>query len=84
MNTSAQNAASQSTPDHLPRVLSIAGTDPTVGAGQQADLKSIAAAGGCGMSVITALLAQNTHGVQSVQPVDQNSSVNNSIPCSTT
>lgn len=49
-----------------PRVLSIAGTDPTGGAGIQADLKSIGAAGGYGMSVITALVAQNTHGVRSV------------------
>jgi hydroxymethylpyrimidine kinase/phosphomethylpyrimidine kinase len=50
----------------LPRVLSIAGTDPTGGAGVQADLKSIAANGGYGMAVITALVAQNTHGVRSV------------------
>ncbi len=49
-----------------PRILSIAGTDPTGGAGIQADLKSIAAAGGYGMSVITALVAQNTHGVSSI------------------
>ena len=41
-----------------PRVLSIAGTDPTGGAGIQADLKSISAAGGYGMSVVTALVAQ--------------------------
>ncbi|QGU04567.1 Hydroxymethylpyrimidine/phosphomethylpyrimidine kinase [Corynebacterium comes] len=49
-----------------PRVLSIAGTDPTGGAGIQADLKSIAAAGGFGMAAVTALVAQNTHGVRSV------------------
>ncbi|MCH1868861.1 bifunctional hydroxymethylpyrimidine kinase/phosphomethylpyrimidine kinase [Nocardioides sp. CFH 31398] len=49
-----------------PRVLSIAGTDPTGGAGVQADLKSIAANGGYGMSVVTALVAQNTQGVRSV------------------
>ena len=49
-----------------PRILSIAGTDPTGGAGVQADLKSIAAAGGFGMAVVTALVAQNTHGVRSV------------------
>lgn len=55
-----------------PRVLSIAGTDPTGGAGIQADLKAIAAAGGYGMSVVTALVAQNTQGVRSVHvpPVD--------------
>ncbi|MBF4992593.1 bifunctional hydroxymethylpyrimidine kinase/phosphomethylpyrimidine kinase [Arthrobacter gandavensis] len=50
----------------VPRVLSIAGTDPTGGAGIQADLKSIAANGGYGMAVVTALVAQNTHGVRSV------------------
>ena len=55
-----------------PRVLSIAGTDPTGGAGIQADLKSIAAAGGYGMSVITALVAQNTQGVRNIHtpPLD--------------
>ncbi|WKK71652.1 bifunctional hydroxymethylpyrimidine kinase/phosphomethylpyrimidine kinase [Rathayibacter oskolensis] len=50
----------------IPRVLSIAGTDPTGGAGIQADLKSIGALGGYGMAVVTALVAQNTHGVRSV------------------
>ncbi len=50
----------------VPRVLSIAGSDPSGGAGIQADLKSIAANGGYGMAVITALTAQNTLGVRSV------------------
>ncbi|GAB2524726.1 bifunctional hydroxymethylpyrimidine kinase/phosphomethylpyrimidine kinase [Microbacterium petrolearium] len=50
----------------IPRVLSIAGTDPTGGAGIQADLKSIAAHGGYGMAAVTSLVAQNTHGVRSV------------------
>jgi hydroxymethylpyrimidine/phosphomethylpyrimidine kinase len=50
----------------IPRVLSIAGTDPTGGAGAQADIKSIGAAGGFAMSVVTALVAQNTHGVRQV------------------
>src|SRR5690606_24816990 len=45
---------------------SIAGTDPTGGAGIQADLKSIGALGGYGMAVVTALVAQNTHGVRAV------------------
>lgn len=49
-----------------PRVLSVAGTDPTGGAGIQADLKSFAAHGAYGMAVTTALVAQNTHGVRSV------------------
>lgn len=47
-------------------ILSIAGSDPSGGAGIQADLKTIAACGGYGMSVITALTAQNTRGVRSV------------------
>ena len=50
----------------IPRVLSIAGTDPSGGAGIQADLKSIAVTGGYGMAAVTALVAQNTHGVRSV------------------
>lgn len=53
-------------PTCIPRVLSIAGTDPSGGAGIQADLKSIAANGGYGMAVVTALVAQNTRGVRSV------------------
>ncbi|MEJ1195023.1 bifunctional hydroxymethylpyrimidine kinase/phosphomethylpyrimidine kinase [Pseudarthrobacter sp. CCNWLW207] len=50
----------------VPRVLSIAGSDPSGGAGIQADLKSIAAHGGYGMAAITALTAQNTQGVRAV------------------
>lgn len=56
----------------VPRILSIAGSDPSGGAGIQADLKSIGANGGYGMAVITALTAQNTRGVRDVYvpPVD--------------
>ncbi|WP_237709039.1 bifunctional hydroxymethylpyrimidine kinase/phosphomethylpyrimidine kinase [Citricoccus sp. CH26A] len=56
----------------MPRVLSIAGTDPSGGAGTAADLKSITAAGGYGMTVVTTLVAQNTHGVRDlhVPPTD--------------
>jgi len=50
----------------MPRVLSIAGSDPSGGAGIQADLKSIGANGGYGMAAITALTVQNTQGVRSV------------------
>lgn len=50
----------------IPRVLSIAGTDPTGGAGLHADLKAIAAAGGYGMGVVSSLVVQNTQGVQQV------------------
>src|SRR6476659_2079697 len=57
---------SPSAPAHIPRVLAIAGSDPSGGAGIQADLKSIAANGGYGMAAITALTAQNTQGVRAV------------------
>ena len=49
-----------------PRILSIAGSDPSGGAGIQADIKSISAFGGYAMAAITALTAQNTQGVQAV------------------
>lgn len=49
--------------------LSIAGTDPTAGAGMQADLKTFSALGVYGATVITALVAQNTTGVQAVLDV---------------
>lgn len=49
--------------------LTIAGSDSSGGAGIQADLKSFAAQGVFGVSVLTALTAQNTLGVQSVHEV---------------
>ncbi|GAC70192.1 hypothetical protein GS4_33_00060 [Gordonia soli NBRC 108243] len=52
------------TPSALPRVLSIAGTDPTGGTGIQADVKGIAAHRGHGMAVVTALVVHNTRGVR--------------------
>ncbi|UKF29198.1 bifunctional hydroxymethylpyrimidine kinase/phosphomethylpyrimidine kinase [Clavibacter nebraskensis] len=64
--TAAEDAASAPALRPVPRVLSIAGTDPTGGAGIQADLKSIAANGGYGMAVVTALVAQNTRGVREI------------------
>ncbi|EGY28836.1 Hydroxymethylpyrimidine/phosphomethylpyrimidine kinase, partial [Candidatus Regiella insecticola 5.15] len=52
--------------------LSIAGTDPSGGAGIQADLKTFSALRAYGASVITALVAQNTCGVQSIYNIDPN------------
>lgn len=52
-----------------PTVLTIAGTDPSGGAGIQADLKTFAALGCYGMSVVTALVAQNTCGVRAIHSV---------------
>lgn len=53
----------------LRRVLSIAGSDSGGGAGIQADLKTFSSHRVYGMTVVTALTAQNTLGVQGVQPV---------------
>jgi len=53
----------------LKRVLTIAGSDSGGGAGIQADLKTISALGAFGMSVITALTAQNTLGVQGIHEI---------------
>lgn len=52
--------------------LTIAGSDSGGGAGIQADLKSFSANGVFGMSVITAITAQNTQEVRSVQDIDVN------------
>ena len=50
-------------------ILSIAGSDPSGGAGIQADLKTFAACGAYGMAALTALTAQNTQGVSDVHLV---------------
>lgn len=54
-----------------PVALTIAGTDPSGGAGIQADLKTFTARGAYGTSVVTALVAQNTHGVSRVYGIDE-------------
>lgn len=53
-----------------PVVLSIAGFDPSSGAGVTADIKTIAAHGCYGVSCITALTVQSTAGVRRVLPVE--------------
>ena len=53
----------------MKKILTIAGSDCSGGAGIQADLKTIEAHGMYGMSVITALTAQNTVGISGIMPV---------------
>ena len=50
-----------------PRILAIAGSDSSGGAGIQADIKTITMLGGYAMTAITAVTAQNTSGVQAVE-----------------
>ena len=52
-----------------PVVLTIAGFDPSSGAGVTADVKTIAAHGCYGVACITALTVQSTAGVKRVEPV---------------
>src|SRR5579864_8120715 len=54
----------------LPVVLSIAGYDPSSGAGITADIKTIAAHGCYGVTCITALTVQSTGGVKRVEAVE--------------
>ena len=52
-----------------PRILIIAGSDSSGGAGIQADIKTVTMLGGYAMNAITAVTAQNTLGVQAVHPL---------------
>lgn len=71
--------------EYIP-VLTVAGSDCSGGAGIQADIKTISAIGCYAMSVITAITAQNTTGVRSVQGIDpkivydQMDMIHNDIP----
>ena len=56
----------------MKKVLTIAGSDCSGGAGIQADLKTMLANGVYGMSVITSLTAQNTTGVKAIENVTTN------------
>jgi hydroxymethylpyrimidine/phosphomethylpyrimidine kinase len=53
----------------IPRVLTVAGSDPSGGAGLQADLKAFAAFGTWGCAAVTALTSQNTRQVTGIHPV---------------
>jgi hydroxymethylpyrimidine/phosphomethylpyrimidine kinase len=58
------------TQSQLPVVLSIAGHDPSSGAGITADIKTIAAHGCYGVTCVTALTVQSTRGVKRVDPIE--------------
>ncbi|KDD20839.1 MULTISPECIES: bifunctional hydroxymethylpyrimidine kinase/phosphomethylpyrimidine kinase [Bordetella] len=53
----------------IPHALSIAGVDPSGGAGVLADVKAMSALGAYGCAVIAAMTAQNTQGVTGISPV---------------
>lgn len=53
-----------------PAVLSFAATDPSSGAGMQADILTLASMGCHPLSVITAITVQNTSGVEGILPID--------------
>lgn len=53
----------------IPNALTIAGSDPSGGAGLQADIKTFSALGVYATNVITAVIAQNTQGVSRVEPM---------------
>ncbi|HVK54097.1 MAG TPA: bifunctional hydroxymethylpyrimidine kinase/phosphomethylpyrimidine kinase [Burkholderiales bacterium] len=57
-------------PDHPPVVMTIAGSDPTGGAGLQADLLTLASLGCHPVSVVTAITIQDSIGVEDVMPLD--------------
>src|SRR5687767_14586238 len=59
-------------PTHPPIVMTIAATDPTGGAGLQADVLTLASLGCHPVSVTTAITVQDTHGVRSVRALETN------------
>lgn len=57
-------------PKRVPRVLAIAGSDSSGGAGIQADIKTVTMLSGYAMSAITSVTAQNSIGVQGITPLE--------------
>ena len=51
------------------KILIIAGSDSSGGAGIQADIKTTSALGGYAMTAVTAITSQNTTGVKSIVPI---------------
>ena len=52
------------------KILIIAGSDSSGGAGVQADIKTVTALGGYAMTAVTAVTVQNTEGVDAVIPIE--------------
>lgn len=63
-------AMSDNLPEIPPIVLTFAASDPSAGAGMQADILTIASMGCHPLTVVTAITVQDTSGVDDVQPVD--------------
>ena len=63
------------------KVLIIAGSDSSGGAGIQADIKTVTSLGSYAMTAITAVTAQNTIGVKSIVPIHPKE-ISNQIECS--
>lgn len=63
----------------MPRVLTIAGSDSSGGAGIEADLKTFTVHGCYGMTCITGLTAQNTLGVRQIYPIASQSMIRNTL-----
>ena len=61
------------------KILIIAGSDSSGGAGIQADIKTVTALGSYAMTAITAVTAQNTTGVKSIIPIKPKE-ISNEIP----
>lgn len=57
-------------PEFPPLVLTFAASDPSAGAGMQADLLTLASMGCHPLTVVTAITVQDTMGVEAVQPID--------------
>lgn len=64
------SSTNQAIAPKIANVLSIAGTDPTGGAGIHADIKTFSALGAYAMAAVTAVVAQNTQGVRSFVALD--------------
>ena len=61
------------------KILIIAGSDSSGGAGIQADIKTVTALGSYGMTAITAVTSQNTKGVKSIVPISHKEVLNQII-----